>query len=448
MPADHPPEEILFIYAEEPDSLTGREGVDSHLASCDDCQSRVEDFRLVASEMRNPEAWATAANLRGEGGSYAALVRFERRIEREDREATRLLGTLVSDPYRFHVPRLVRRPRLHTGGIVRLLARRANEECDNRPLFALSLAEAATVFAERLADDYYPAAGVFELRGTAWKVAATACRFLGRYQDALEALGRAERAYRRLLSPVVSMAAIQLARAIVFWKMERYDDALIRVRSAADAFARAGDMPRYVDARQVEAVIHHRRHDYHAAGIAYQSLYEAGTAACDPDMIARAAHNLGVVHVEQGDVGTACKYFLEALQIVEGLGLRARAVNCKWGVAWVAFAAGNFEEADRRYRSVTAEMHALGMTDTATMQVQHAEVLFMLGRFDEVVELAQKLVATFRAAERITGALTAAVFLREAAASRTLNRKQVRFVCDYFVRLQDKADLIFVPPTD
>jgi len=432
MPSDHPREEILVIYAEEPHSLTERERIESHLASCANCRSRVEDFRVVTAEMGTLETWGATSDLTADSGSRTSLQRFEKRIAKEDRDAARLLGNLVSQPYRFHVARLVRRPRLHTGGVVRLLSRRAQEECDDQPLFALSLAEAATLFAERLPENYYPAAGVYELRGTAWKIAATAYRFLGRYNDALEALGRSERAYRHLLSPVISMAALQQARAIIFWKMERYDDALVRARSAADAFARAGDTPRYLDARQVEAVIHHRRHDYQAAAIAYQTLYEAGMTEGDPDMVSRAAHNLGVVHVERGDVGTASRYFLEALQIVEGLGLRARAANCRWGIAWVALAAGNFGEADRRYRAVEAEMHALGMTDTATMELQHAEALLMLGRYDEVVLLAEGLVATFRAAGKITGAVTAAMFLREAATARTLSRNQVRFVREYF----------------
>ncbi|MCU1348133.1 MAG: hypothetical protein JWO56_1163 [Acidobacteria bacterium] len=380
MPQDHLPDEILMICAEAPESLTAPEAVRAHLDGCESCRQRVDDYRGLAAEMSDPAAWAAADDLDVEGQGQAALARFEARIANEDADAERLLAGVRNEPLHFPIMKLLGRQRLYTGGVVRLLCQWAHEKCDDEPLLALVLAETATAFADRLSDDFYPAGGVYELRGTAWKEYASACIAHGSYDEAFGALARAERAYKHLLAPQIGLATIDLARAIAFTHTEQYDDALRHARKAAEAFARAGDTSRYLDSKQVEALVYHRKLDFQAAAAAYWTLYEAGMNAGDAGMVARAAQNLGVVHVERGDVGTASRYFLEALHIVEELGLKARAARCRWGIAWVALAAGNSAEADRRFIAVEEEMEALGMSDTAAMKLQHAEALLMLGR--------------------------------------------------------------------
>lgn len=265
MPQDHPADELLVIYAEAPGSLAEREDLAAHLEECQACSTRVEEFRLVTSEMRSPEVWAAVADILDERDTQAELSLFAQRLKREDIEASRLLADVLSTPFRFHVSKLMEKPRLLTGGVVRLLSQRAHDEADNEPLFALNLAEAATLLAEQLPDDYYPAEGVYELRGTAWKEYATACRFLGRYTETLDALKRAERAYRHLLAPTVSLGTVELARAIVLWRMERHDQALLSAVTAAEMFARCGHAERFLSAKEVEAVILHRKGDFTAA---------------------------------------------------------------------------------------------------------------------------------------------------------------------------------------
>jgi len=448
MPQDHLPDEILFVYADARESLTGLEAIDAHLDDCGECWSRVEDYRSVAAEMSQGETWEAIADQEDDGEGQAVVVRFEARLAKEDAEAARLLEGVRESPFRFPIGKLLRRRRLYTGGVVRLLCRWAHDQSDDEPRLALNFAEIATIIADRLPDDYYPAAGVNELRGTAWKEYGMACVELANHNDGLLAFASAERAYRKLLAPQINIATIDMARAIALAHAERYDEALRSISKAAEAFARAGDTSRYLDAKQTEALIHHRNGDVHAATIANRTLYEAGMSSGDADMMARAAHNLGVIYIEQGDVGSASRYFLEAFQILEDLGLRSRAMKCKWGIAQVALVAGNFAEADRRFTAVDAEMQALGVIDPL-MKLQHAEALLMLERFGDVEVLASELVATCRAAGKITGALTAAVFLEEAAAARTLSRGQVTRVRDYFLRLERKPELLFVaPPPD
>lgn len=146
-------------------------------------------------------------------------------------------------------------------------------------------------------------------------------------------------------------------------------------------------------------------------------------------------------------MGQASRYFLEALQLAEGMSLKARAARARWCIGWVALVAGDFAEAERRLRAADVEIRALGMIDDAdNVKLHLAETLLMLGRFDEVERLAADLVVAFRSAELVTGALTAAAFLREAASARTLTRLQVQRVRQYLERVKEDPALLFVPP--
>jgi tetratricopeptide (TPR) repeat protein len=445
----HLPDEVLYTYAETPESLTGLEAIDAHLDDCGQCWAQVEEYRTVAAEMRNSEVWAglpDGDDAAEESPEQSELRQYQQRLQREDAEAERLLSSVLAQPFRFHVAKLVLRQALYTGGVVRLLCQRAHEECHNEPLFALNLAEAATIFAERLPDDYYPAEGVYELRGTAWKEYATACRYLGRFRDALAALVRAEGAYWHLLQPTIGVGAVELVRAIVFWRMEQYDQALEAARRSADLFVSVCDTARYLSSKEVEAVILHRKGDFEAARAAYVTLYEAGSNVGDADMVARAAQNLGTLFVERGDVGEASRCFLEALQLAEGLMLKARAARARWCIGWVALVAGDFSGAEKRLRASELEIAALGMADDVdSVKLHLAEAILMQGRFEEVELLAAGLVIRFGDAGLVTGALTAAAFLREAAAARTLTRRQVRHVREYLVQVKEHPALVFVP---
>ena len=234
MDDDHFDDDVLAQYAESPDSLdeitTAR--LEAHLRECGQCAGAVDVARDLAEALPDEETWWIADEL--ESGKRRRSIRaFVSRIAAEDREAERHLSKLVDSPYRFlgASGAIIRRCR--TGGAVRLLAQAAHETCERNPLHALSLAEVACHIADALPDDYYPAEGVYELRGTAWKAVANAHRYLGRFAEGFKAIDRAERAYRRLTNPSRHLARVAYVRSLLFWKQQNYAKALECARSAA-----------------------------------------------------------------------------------------------------------------------------------------------------------------------------------------------------------------------
>jgi tetratricopeptide (TPR) repeat protein len=444
----HVDDEDLIDYADDPASVRNRGEVEEHLRGCDDCRRQVDEHRLMIAALRQEETWRLADGALEDAGP--GIVRdFEQRLAAEDTSAERALRPLISSKYIFMYANVAHKKGFRTGGVVRLLCTAAYDEVDRDPVFGQALAEAATLIAEALADDYYPAQAVNHLRGAAWKEYATACRFLGDFDRALDALDRAERAYRRLIFGAPSIAVVNLARGGVLWKQQRYPEALSRVRESSKAFSSQGNEQRYFEARQLEAVILHRMGDVAAALETYELTFKLAENMGDPEMQAQAAQNLGVAYVEGGNIGLAMKYFLVALQLNETLGRTTRAARTRWSIADLHLVTGNFIDGEKRLRESVFELASLGMaSDAALAKLSLAEALHMLGRDDEVVAICSELVSYFREARMVTGALTAVSFLKEAAAARRLTRRAIVHVREYLSDLQERPALVFAPPAD
>lgn len=441
----HPAEEMLMVYAEDPASLADVADVEAHVDRCDECAAAVDDYRLITAAQRQQETWWASHEV-AEGPTLHVIQQFVERMQAEDEEARSILEPFLESVYKFSSANIASKRRYFTGGVVRLLCAAARDQCDRTPLFALALAQTAIEIAEALPDDHYPARAVFELRGTAWKEYSTACRYLGRFEEGWKALDRAEEAYRKL-APGSRLATVNLARASLLYKQEHYAEALPYARRASADFTYFHEQQRYFDAKQVEATILRLMGDPSGAGAAYEAMLMQAEAAGDAEMKGRAAQNLGVVYLESGNLSRAGFYFATALQISEELGHHARAARTRWSIGAVALASGNFQEAVRRLTSARAQLLSLGMASTAQLAALHlAEALLMLERWNEVHALCTELVAFFRNSDMITGALTAASFLKEAAAARTLTRKQIGHVREYLETLERKPLLAFAPP--
>lgn len=443
----HIPDDILSAYADDPASVHDRQGIEAHLAACVECWSRVDDFRLMATAFRDEETWWIVGEL--ELGSGRLVRDYVARRDAEDADAVRMLEPLLESPYRFAYANVPRRKRFQTGGVVRLLCRAVREELDRDPLFAATLAETACFIADGLPDDLYPAEGVSELRGTAWKEFATVCRCTQRFDDAFDALKRAERSYRKLIDPEASLATVELTRASILWEQDRPGEALPMARSAAHRFAALRLTDRYFDAKEIEAAILHLMGNVEEACETYRFIYELADDLGDAEMKARAARNLGIAYRDQGRVGEASKCLLEALQLYEGLGQAAMVSHMRWSIARLLLFGGNAREASERLPICIEELRRLGMPgDAARAQLDLAEAMLIMERFEDVETVCAELVVFFRDAKMLTGATTAAAYLKEAAAARKLQRADIAHVRNYLANLQRSPSLPFAPPPE
>jgi tetratricopeptide (TPR) repeat protein len=443
MTAEHVPDDLLIAYADDPAS---HPEIESHLAACSDCSSALSFYRTLNAELREEEVWSHEEELRTESGQKA-VREFTERIATEDAEARRLLDRILDSPYRFARANILGRKRFRSGGVVRRLCEAVREECNREPLYAMELAQAAQSIASGLPDDYYPSLLVHELRGRAWKEYAGACRYLGRYRPALDALVRAERNYLRLADSGPGMAAVNLSRAIVLWKLQKYEEALPFVRSAAGEYEQRRDMLRYVESKEVEAVVLERMGEHLKAREIYERAFDAADDLENLEMKARAARNLGVSYRDAGDLGNSAKYLLIAMQLYEELRQDVSVARTRWSIARLPLVAGNFPEAERRLRVALRDLDAKGLqNDVADAKLDLAETLLMTGGLNEVQMLCAEVALFYREAGLVTGALTAATFLKEAASKRLLRQEHIKVVRNYLLAVREDPELPFAPP--
>jgi tetratricopeptide (TPR) repeat protein len=405
------------------------------------------DFLSVREDdLKDTEVWEPFAS----SATLDSLRAHAERVAAEDEEAERLLEPFYKSPAMAAMTNMhTLGKRYMTGGIVRRLNARANAVCESEPLDALTFADLAVTVSETLPDDTYPAKGIYELRGTAWKERARALHLLGRLNEALESLDRAERAYRRVPSATFGLANVAHVRAAVLYEQQRLHEAATLAEEAERAFAHLGDDDRRMRALYLRACIRYEAQDLGSAIALFREVVRYGDDVDNPTWIARGSYAVGNCEVDRMNLGEASMHFHKALAIFREMGPPVDRVNTEWGIARVLLQAGKHAEAVRRLRVVSGEFEKRGMvTDMALVGLDIADGLLALGHPEEIVDLANRLFVVFTDAGMLTGALTAIAYVKEAAATGKLTSAALRVVRTFLKRAERQPELVFIPPPD
>lgn len=441
----------LARYAADPDSFPAqrRQFIEEESASCAICRTSLDFFSVMsAEELADAELWEEPERTWSDDDPMKALAE---RVAAEDRAADEVLAErkLLSSPARTAFMDVHRDKRLMSGGVVRRLTAHANRIYEDEPLDAVTFADAAVVIAESLPDDTYQRKAIFELRGAAWKERANALRVAGEFPAALEALTHAERAYDNLASPGFGLASVALIRAGVLLEQDRLDEAAAWAEKAEVGFERIGQ-----EERRMRAVFLHGSIKYEAGEIAtamklFERVQEYGEAASSPRWIARASYAMGNCEVDRRNLGEASLQFHRALVIFREIGPDSERLATEWGLCRVVLHGGDRSEAIRRLRSVAAEFEKRSMIMLAALvRLDIVETLLALGETNQIAEIAARLFRLFKDAGKMTGALTAMAYMKEAAATGKLTAMGVKAVRTYLRRSSSQPELVFQPPSE
>lgn len=444
---EHPSERRLGLLALDPALGPERDAIEAHLAACGACRDALEEIRAHDRTLREPDTWAAAT--KNADARAQELRAFFLRATEEDAAAVALLKGF-EDPEaatNFVWEDVARKPEYRTGGVARRLCTLANGMCERQPLYALSLAEAATRIADLLPDASYPRTTIHELRGEARKEQANAFRFLGRFGDALEALDAAEEEYRSLPLEGVGIVAVQYVRAYVLYEQEQLDTAEVLAHQSAMGALHLGDTDRFMRARHLQGEILYERRSFKDAAAMFASILTYGEQWGDALWIARESLTLGQCHIELGSLSDASMLLHRALRLFSDLRLAPEVTRTGWAIARLYFADGKAAEAAYRLRTAIQELTRFGMfTDAGIAAVDLAEMLHTLARTREIPRLLAGVVQTFTAAGKLTGALTALAYLKDAAMSGQIVPSAFPHVRRFLARAERQPDLLFAPP--
>ncbi len=446
----HIEEDALAEYALAGGSDASRfAAIAGHLKECQECLARYGRMAAFFDALTSREMWEAVDAGAGVAASERAILEFAARSQEEYAEAQQALAPLIADTVVFIRERIERHEGYRTGGAVRVLSEAANEACERNPLHARNLADAAVVIAERLSTDDYPLDTVHTLRGLAWKERANALRFLAEYPAALDALDHAQREFSRLGPHAFELGNLAYIRAVVFTYMDRLDEATTQAVESARIFDAYGDEERWMRARSVEAGVLSYRREFAEAARAFEQLRAYAESKNDAIEIARQSYNMATCFLELGDVARATPLLLDARRTFEDRDVRTEVVRTDWMLGVLARVAGRFEDSIVQLRAVRKTSEELALPEEAAhITLDLIESLLLAGRTREIAALCSEAMRYFRRSGKLRQAMTAAAFLKEAAAQGSIRVATVRHVRLFVQRLERFPDLIFAPPVD
>ena len=439
----HVSDDSLIALADEVPSASE---VEEHVRTCADCTERLSFYRTLSSDLKDIETWRIEKERRTNRGS-AAIAAFAARIESEDAAAAELLAELLEVSAKDPDRNFAAEPRFQTGGVVRALEKTVYDERLIDPPVFERLSRLLCDLAESLPDDYYPGTAVFELRGRAWVLRATAFQNTSRFPEALDAIDRAAQAYERLADPGGGLASVMMARAIQSYRLNRCAEALPFASAAAAEYERRGDTQKYVHAMQFAAVLLYKSGD--SAGALKMNLNALPVAdrLDDAELHVAIRHNLSLMYRSIGDLETSSSYLLEALHMSEALGSKTLVAHCRYSAGALALAKADFENAETLFRSAVEAFLEVGWEQAAAeAKLDLAEALLMLGRPQEIERLCTEAETFFAKVGLVTGRLEAVRFLKTAAANHMLRREDIQHVRTYLDESREKPDVPFAPP--
>ena len=404
--------ETLFAFLEGMTPIDA--GIETHVASCEECAKELRGQRALLARLREPRMWAKAPMRVSEAARDAAA--FAERAEAEEESASSLCAEVLAGPAAWWPQRLRNTDGAATAGMVRQLLSRMRPLIEQCPKDALQVTGMAHALAEELEPETYPPHYVENLRAQALRDHAYVLAFLSRYAEAGECADRAERLFAVVPASDCERARLALVRAVILRGTRRPAEAVSYARDAAATFLLFGERASYVRARMIEG----------------DALYNAGavdralatwSALVDHPWIdrvgaARLAHNIALCHVDLGMPERAIEVLRDCIAEFESRGMRTEAARGGGVLGRAMIVAGRAAEAIPLLRQAMHEFAELALvTDFGLAALELAEALLALDRVDEVPAVCREVIARFTAAGLATHAMTALSYLREAEAA-------------------------------
>ncbi|HKO57819.1 MAG TPA: hypothetical protein VJ276_18265 [Thermoanaerobaculia bacterium] len=422
---------------------------DPHVVSCRQCADSLASYRAIREVLGEEAVWdLRELNDDPVPQTIATLRAFATDMAREDAEADAILARLLAGSRESWLPRLAQHPQWRTAGVVRRLIAATDRALDTMPPDAVEITALATEIADHLEPAMYPSETVLKLRGAAWRERGYALYYVGRLQQASDAISRSEREFHQTTVDAYDLARTQLVRARICRMVDATSDALMLSRSSKVTFGAFGDAKKQNVARETEAMVLYKGGDVRGAA----RIWHEVERSLPPDELhtrGMLLQNLGHAYRELGDFAAAQHHFELAAEVFDVLGVVPNTLRAQWHVAKMLRTRGEHVKAAQSLSSLRDRFAALEMSaEVASVSLDLAETYLLLQRNEEVRSLCQD-VSRWLETEKLSDSrdgLTAVAYLQEASAAdaEAAAVHQMRRL----VRAVPKERFLFLPPPD
>ena len=441
----HYDHDALSRFGLDPSLVDDPEAMAAHLDTCDACAGYFEVVKEIDEALRDADTWEQVDYVRTPSARRQQAFALKDAIEAEETDARRRLEPLLKSPLRFRSGNVTTNPKLLTPGAVRVLCAEANTRHEKRPLFSIEIATAAFAIARVLPKE----AGSrrrFSM-GISLRERGNALRYLGRYKDALEALGYAEKLFDE--TPAADphdIAIVQLIRATVYMKSEQLEKAIAEAAGCLPIFRDYSDRSREMSALMIQAACFYLSGANEEAVRLYEEVIARARQAHDVNILARGLTNAANSYTELSVLDTAERYYLEAVILFDELGIVTEKARSGWALASVVVKRGDLGTGEARLEAARRELHGLGLSsEHGLATLEWAEVRLARGKPEGVAAACREIVLRFESEGMMKNARLALAYVHEALARGTATPALLRHVRLYLEALPSRPNEAFAP---
>jgi len=355
-----------------------------HLADCASCRQRFA---------RNVVPFDSARRREGALQFAAAAAQLE-----SERETADVVARQLRDTPQSEWPQLAESQALRNNAALEQLSDEVRKRLERNPAEALAIADLAASIAESISNTYPPLI-IAQIRSTALRDRANALRYLGKLDEAYDAIETAESRLNDFPAAVHDRAIIWFVKAMILAQMDHFDEAERMINAASLIFADVNDSARFLQAGIIHGNLLGRQKRYAEAENLFGELLKIAVSTRDVETEARLHNNLGHCAVYAGDYASANVHFSESIARFTDLGLRAEVPRTNLGAAQVLIGKHQIDAGLMRLEDARRSFVALKMFGEAGLcALRIIEVLIDRGDTGRARSLTSAVIDEFTAA--------------------------------------------------
>lgn len=386
-----------------------------------------------------------SAMRRADPARVAEFAETARRLQRERIASEDIVMNALRDTPRAQWAQLQEQSALQTSGALERLGQEAEKRRQINPADSLALAELATSIADALPHDSYPAIMLAQFRAHAWKDRGHTLSYLGRYDEAFQALDVAEHHLQEFGTLAHDRAIVRFIRAVALQETNRFDESLAILTECRLVFADHGDARRRLLCGIAEGTLLQRQHRFREAREVYLPLLDVASSLPDEESLACLHNLLGHCYVSLSDFESAEPHLREAVRRFHHLGQPLAAAKAELARGRLLLRAGEHAKAIEHLARTRAVFLRHDLIEEAGLcGLDMVESMLAQAAAAPAETLVRRIVEEFTVAQLNARAIVALGYLTDVIATRNAPRNAVGTVREYILSLRKFPEREFI----
>lgn len=283
--------------------------------------------------------------------------------------------------------------------------------------------------------------GLFDERdyfiGEAALLAGTACRLLGRREEAVRWFERSESSLRLTVNPVANWSRVSYQRLALRLEERRFEELLEQLPGLIESFLKEEMAEDALKCRFLEGLALMETGELDSAAEVFQIIREEAKVLRNERLVATASVNLAHLFAMLGKTEEALDCSGEAGVLFEKSGNKFGLAKIQWGKGSLLRERGEYSKAVCAYQEARAQFLDLEMfADVAAGNLVIADLLLEVGQEAPALQEILRALPIIDELKMVPEGVAALTLLRESVRQQRVNRQALRDLHGYFEELK------------